>query len=44
LKGKYVKKNKKTLKITRKSSTSAKSLKKHLEKEHPSTKGKIKVV
>jgi hypothetical protein len=44
MKGKYVKKNKKTLRITTKNRGSAIRLKKHLAKEHPSTKGRMKVV
>jgi len=45
MKSKYNKKtNKRTLKITRKDYSSAKRLKSHLEKEHPSTKNNIKIV
>jgi len=46
MKTKYVKKQKtkSSLKIKRRDYKSAKSLKTHLEKEHPSTKGKIRIV
>ena len=44
MKGKYTKKNKKDLKISFKNRQSAVRMKKHLAKEHPLTKGKIKVV
>jgi hypothetical protein len=44
MKRKYVKKNKKVLKINLKNRSSATRLKKHLATEHPSTKGRMKVV